>query len=241
MTSSRITSRPAVTAVAFALAGAGFVVYPALRPYSDETTLAGAEAMSSTAWVLAHSVGMLAFLALTVAVWSLRRTVPGLRQLPAAVAAVLTWLGVSLVLPYYGGETFALQVIAERAATEAEPGLLELADAFRYQPVAIASFGAGLLALAAAGVSLATALRDSGTLGRAGGLLVGLGLVLYLPQFFVAPAGRIGHGVLLAAGCAALAVLGRRAGTAQLSQTVPSESPSRYQSYSASTPETYGP
>ncbi|GAA4288820.1 hypothetical protein [Georgenia daeguensis] len=203
-----------VTAVAFALAGAAFVVYPALRPYSDEVTLAGAEAMSSTAWVLAHSVGMLAFMALTVAVWSLRRTAPGLRQRPAAVAAVLTWLGVSLVLPYYGGETFALQVIAERAVTEADPGLLELAGAFRYQPVAITFFGAGLLVLAAAGVALAAALRDAGALSRAGGLMAGLGLMLYLPQFFVAPAGRIGHGVLLAAGCAVLAVVARRAGRA---------------------------
>ena len=212
MTVPRTLHRHVVTAVAFAVAGAGFAVYPALRPYSDEVTLAGAEAMSSTAWVLAHCVGMLAFLALTVAVWSLRRTAPGLRQRPAAVAAVLTWLGVSLVLPYYGGETFALQVIAERAATEADPGLLELADAFRYQPVAITTFGAGLLTLAAAGVALAAALRDAGTLGRAGGLLVGLGLVLYLPQFFVAPAGRIGHGVLLAVGCAVLAVVATRVG-----------------------------
>jgi len=212
MTVPRTLHRHVVTAVAFAVAGAGFVVYPALRPYSDEVTLAGAEAMSSTAWVLAHCVGMLAFLALTVAVWSLRRTAPGLRQRPAAVAAVLTWLGVSLVLPYYGGETFALQVIAERAATEADPGLLELADAFRYQPVAITTFGAGLLTLAAAGVALAAALRDAGTLGRAGGLLAGLGLVLYLPQFFVAPAGRIGHGVLLAVGCAVLAVVATRVG-----------------------------
>ena len=212
MTVPRTLHRHVVTAVAFAVAGAGFVVYPALRPYSDEVTLAGAEAMSSTTWVLAHCVGMLAFLALTVAVWSLRRTAPGLRQRPAAVAAVLTWLGVSLVLPYYGGETFALQVIAERAATEADPGLLELADAFRYQPVAITTFGAGLLTLAAAGVALAAALRDAGTLGRAGGLLAGLGLVLYLPQFFVAPAGRIGHGVLLAVGCAVLAVVATRVG-----------------------------
>ena len=212
MTVPGTPDRHVLTAVAFAVAGAGFVVYPALRPYSDEVTLAGAEAMSSTAWVLAHCVGMLAFLALTVAVWSLRRTAPGLRQRPAAVAAVLTWLGVSLVLPYYGGETFALQVIAERAATEADPGLLELADAFRYQPVAITTFGAGLLTLAAAGVALAAALRDAGTLGRAGGLLVGLGLVLYLPQFFVAPAGRIGHGVLLAVGCAVLAVVATRVG-----------------------------
>jgi hypothetical protein len=212
-TSDMATShRHTLTAAAFALAGVGLIAYPALRPYSDETTLAGADAMSSTAWVLAHTIAMLAFLALTVAVWTLRSTALDLRQRPAAVAGVLTWLGVSLVLPYYGGEAFALQVIAERAASEADPGLLELADAFRYQPVAITFFGAGLLTLAAAGAALTVALWRSGAAPRLGGLLVGLGLVLYLPQFFLAPAARIGHGALLAVGCAVLAVIVQRSG-----------------------------
>jgi hypothetical protein len=211
-TSGMATHRNTLTAAAFALAGVGFIAYPALRPYSDETTLAGADAMSSAAWLLAHTVAMLAFLALTVAVWSLRGTALNLRQRPAAVAGVLTWLGVSLVLPYYGGEAFALNVIAQRAATEADPGLLELADAFRYQPVAITFFGAGLLTLAAAGVALAVALWRSSTAARLGGALAGLGLVLYLPQFFLAPAARIGHGALLAAGCVLIAVAVQRSG-----------------------------
>ena len=218
------TPMRALPAAAFAVAGAGFLAYPALRPYSDETTLAGAEAMSSAAWVLAHTIAMAAFLALTVAVWSLRRTGAGLGERSGAAAAVLTWLGVSLVLPYYGGETFALQVIAERAVATADPALLELADAFRYQPVAIGMFGAGLLVLAAAGVALAVALRRSGAPARLGGLLVGAGLVLYLPQFFVGPAGRIGHGVLLAVGCAVLsaAILRQRSAAGQVSATAAS-------------------
>ena len=41
---------------------------------------------------------------------------------------------------------------------------------------------------------------------------VGLGLLLYLPQFFGSPAMRIGHGVLLGLGCLALGlILARRA------------------------------
>lgn len=35
---------------------------------------------------------------------------------------------------------------------------------------------------------------------RWGGILLAVGLVTYLPQFFLAPEGRIAHGVLMLAG-----------------------------------------
>jgi len=201
------TSRQHIlSASALAVAGAGFLAFPTLRPYGDEQTLPGVEGIASSLWVLAHTMGMLGFLALTVAVWTLRATRLPSSERPAGVAAVLTWLGTSLVLPYYGGETFALHVIAQRAIAEGDAGLIELVDAFRTQPVAITLFGVGLLVLAAAGVALAVSLWRSGGLARAGGLLVGLALVLYLPQYYFPAGGRIGHGALLAAGCVVLAV-----------------------------------
>ena len=40
--------------------------------------------------------------------------------------------------------------------------------------------------------------------------MVGLGLLLYLPQFFASPAVRIGHGLLLGLGCVAVAVVSAR-------------------------------
>ena len=47
---------------ALAIAGALFVVYPALRPFSDETSLQGAAAFASTAWIVAHMLAMVGFI-----------------------------------------------------------------------------------------------------------------------------------------------------------------------------------
>jgi hypothetical protein len=63
---ARVT-RPApyrvrAAAVALAVAGILFVLYPALRPYTDESTLDGARAFTSTAWVASHVMGMIGVL-----------------------------------------------------------------------------------------------------------------------------------------------------------------------------------
>jgi len=49
--------------VALALSGLLFFLYPAVRPWHDESTVAGAVAsMSSDAWVAAHLFAMLALI-----------------------------------------------------------------------------------------------------------------------------------------------------------------------------------
>ena len=50
-----------------------------------------------------------------------------------------------------------------------------------------------------------TTWRDGGLVSW-GGILAGIGLILYLPQFFWPPPVRIAHGLLLAAGCLWLAI-----------------------------------
>src|SRR5699024_3627525 len=192
-------------AAALAVAGALFIAYPALRPYSQESTLDGAAAMSSTAWVASHLFGIVAFV---LVAFGVTRTVPPGR--PGCIATVAAWLGTVLVLPYYGAETFGLQVIAQRALEDGDASLLTLAEDVRMGAVPVTMFGAGLLALAVAGVALAVAARADGGLSRLAGLLAGAGLALYLPQFFAGPALRIGHGVLLGAGLLLLAVATRR-------------------------------
>jgi hypothetical protein len=201
---STLTARTAATV--FVVAGLSFVTYPALRPYSDETTLDGAAAMASTAWVAAHTLGMVGFIALTLGVRSLHRLRRAGRAPRSGSASVaLTWLGVSLVLPYYGAETFGVRVIAERALATGDASLLELVETFRYDTVALSFFATGLLLLAAAGIALARTLRGAAPTLRIGGLLVGAALATYLPQFFLAPSFRITHGVVLAAGFLLLA------------------------------------
>lgn len=198
-----------LAALALFIAGMLFVAYPALRPWSDETTLAGAAAMSSMAWVFSHLFGMVAFVLLSVGLWRLvagaGSAEDGTRTIRRRAAQFAAG-GTALILPYYGGETFGIQAIAARAVADADASLLEVVEAFRLGPVAVALFGAGLLALAVAGVMLIRSTWQPGRLRRLGGLLAGSGLVLYLPQFFATPGLRIAHGVLLGAGLALLAV-----------------------------------
>ena len=99
---------------ALAVTGVLFVLYPAVRPYSDEKSLAGARAFASNAWIAAHLFAVAGFILLTLGLLTLRTALAGTPgQRPAAVAVVLTWIGVGLTLPYYGAEVFGLYAIGQ--------------------------------------------------------------------------------------------------------------------------------
>ena len=74
------------------------------------------------------------------------------------------------------------------------------ADLFRYHPSRSGCSSSGWAASAATGARLLLRSRAAAGRLRAGLVLAGLALLTHLPQFFPAPAGRIGHGVVLAAG-----------------------------------------
>lgn len=169
----------------FALAGVLFVVYPALRLYSPETGMQGAEAFASGRWTAAHLCGILAFvlLAQTVARMGFGRA-----------AAIAIGFGAALVLPYYGAEVFGVGAVGRRALDHADPGLLGLVDDIRFGGPAVTLFGAGLVLLAIGGLIAGPALWAS---RRAAGILLTGGLVLYLPQFYFPPALRVAHGAAL--------------------------------------------
>lgn len=171
-------------ALALAAAGVLFLLYPAVRPWYDESTVDGAtRSMGSSAWVASHLFAMLGFVLVSLALLSLRSRTP----------AAVFWTGAGLTLPYYGAEDFALHAVAGQQAD-----LLAIAEDFRYGPVAVTMFAAGLLAMA---VGAVLAARTTGT----GGWLFAAGFVLFLPQFFTPAPVRIAHGVLLLAGCLWLA------------------------------------
>ena len=186
-------------AVALAAAGVLFLGYPALRPWHDEGTVAGATAsMSSAAWVTAHFLAMLGFILMPLGLLALRSALAPTRAEPLALtAAVLAWTGSGLVLPYYGAEDFGLHAIAGSAGPRA--GLLSLVHAVRYQPLAMTTFGTGLLLLAAAAIMAAIAVWRSHVLPRTSAILFADAMALFLPQFFSPAAVRITHGILLAA------------------------------------------
>ncbi len=195
-------TRTLLAALSLAVAGACFFTYPAIRPYTDETSLAGAGAFASPAWLISHTLAMVGFILLVLGLLGLYGRLHETKAEPRALAAlVLTWAGVGLVLPYYGAETFALNAVGRQALQQNSVDLLvTLTDAIRFGE-GVWLFGAGLLALAAGSILFATAIRRSGILPRWSGIPLALGFALFLPQFFTPPAVRIAHGLLVMVGC----------------------------------------
>lgn len=199
------------------VSGALMAAYLLLRPYGDADggdTLAAAEAFASPLWIASHVAGAAALVALA-APWALVST-----GWPRWAAVV----GVAMVLPYYGAETFALHEIGARALS-GDAATLELVAAVRDNPVAMTLFGVGLIALAAAGIGAALRWRRGhartpvGARGRppSGGALLPLAVVaaLFLTQFFLPPAGRMAYGVIFAVAAAYAAYGLRRAASAE--------------------------
>ncbi|MFD4974000.1 hypothetical protein [Streptomyces sp. NPDC058424] len=165
--------------IPLSVAGVLFLLYPALRPWEDESTTSGAAAaMGSTAWIVAHLCAMIGFILVAIALLPINR-----------VAAIVFWIGAGLTLPYYGAEDFGLHAVANQS------NVLDLAEDVRYNPFAMTMFGLGLLTMAAGAILVAVRMRTVPA------ILFAVGFGLFLPQFFGPPALRIAHGVLLAAAC----------------------------------------
>lgn len=193
-------------AIALAVAGVCFALYPAIRPFSDETSLQGAAAFASDAWIVAHVLAMFGFVLVTLGLLALYRTLRETHaERPAFLALIAYLIGAGLTLPYYGAEAFGLHVIGQEALRQHSSALVSLANDIRYGP-AIYLFGPGLLLVAIGAVLAAIAVWFSGRLAMWSGVPFGLGFALFIPQFFANQAIRIAHGILVAAGCLWLAL-----------------------------------
>jgi hypothetical protein len=200
---------PRWTSAAAAVAAAALLLFPVLRPWPDETVASAglATAFASDRWVVAHLCGILGLGLLAPVVLGVRALLRGAgRRTRAATAAlVAAWLGAGLSAMYFGAEIFGIRTLAQAALDRGDLTLLDEVEVLRMQPAAVTVFGAGLILVAATGVLTAVALWWAGRTARWAGVLVGAGLVLFLPQFFGPPALRVAHGVLLAVGLALLA------------------------------------
>jgi hypothetical protein len=201
-------ARTRLGAACLAAAGVVFLLYPAVRPWEDESTLDGAtRAMSSGAWVASHLFAMVGFILIPLGLLAVHSAVSRTRAERLGFAALVTaWIGVGLTLPYYGAEDFGLNAIARKAKEGQVRDLLGLVDAVRFGPTQATIFAAGLLLLGVGAVLVAVTVWRSGVLPRSSGVLFGVGFALFLPQFFTPPAARIAHGVLVAAGSIWLAL-----------------------------------
>ncbi len=203
--------RPRAGAVTLAVAAPLFLLYPALRPWADESTMEGAvHGMGSEWWTVSHMAAMIGFILVALGLLALQSI--GAMTRVASAAVITSWIGAGLTLTYYGAETFGRGSIARHIEDPADFELLAQVDAERFGTAAIVTFGLGLLLLAVGGVLTAVAVWRSGVLPRFSGVLFGLGYALFLPQFFAPPAVRIAHGALLALGLVWLSRAAWRAG-----------------------------
>ena len=198
-------SRARLGAVSFAVSGVLFVLYPAIRPFSDEASLQGAAAFASSAWLVAHLLAMGGFTLLALGLLGLHAA---LQKSPverlAFRALVLGVLGIGLTLPFYGGEAFGLHALGQEALKEHSVALVGLASVVR-SGAGLVMFLVGLLLLAIGAVMGATAVWKAPTLPHWSGVPFALGFVLYIPQFFGTQPVRVAHGLVVATGCLWLA------------------------------------
>lgn len=205
MSKSTDILRIRLAAFALALSGIFFVLYPVIRPFSDESSLQGARAFASFSWVLAHSLAMVAFVLLGLGLLGLYIRLQQTKMERLSIQAlVLVWIGVGLTLPYYGAETFGLHAIGQEALKESNPALLSLANSIRLHE-GLAFFLPGLVLLAVGTVLFAITIWRSNSLIRWSGIPLATGFVLYLPQFFGPQSFRVTHGVLIMIACLLIA------------------------------------
>ncbi len=204
---------------AFVAAGVLFVAYPALRPFSDEKTLDGAAAFASTSWLVAHSLAMVAFVLVALGFFGVARRLDSTpTDRLGGRAAVVAAVGIGLTLPFYGAEAFGLHALGQEAIDRNDPTLVSMSDSIRFG-FGIVFITVGLLALAVGAIMMARAIWRSGVLERGSGVTLAVAFALYLPQFSAPQPVRIAHGVVVLAGCVAVARALHRADTTTTTAT----------------------
>jgi hypothetical protein len=187
-------------ALSMATSGILFVLYPALRPFSDEKSLQGAEAFASSAWVAAHVLAMFGFILLAWALHSLYLLLQGTdAETRSFRAFAVSWIGIGLILPFYGAEAFGLHAIGEAAVQQHSTALLALVDNVR-SGAGLTLFGVGLVVLALGTILAASAIWQSRIMPKWSGIPLALGFALYIPQFYGTQPVRVAHGLLVTVG-----------------------------------------
>ncbi|MFF2450558.1 hypothetical protein ACFVSW_26290 [Neobacillus sp. NPDC058068] len=194
------------SALSLVISGTLFVLYPAIRPFSDESSMEGAAAFASTEWLVAHIFAIIGFTLLPLGLLGLHNSLKesALKSLTYS-AVVFCLLGIGLTLPFYGGETYGLHAIGLEAITRQTDAIVSLANVVRSGPGLI-MFIIGLLFLAAASIIVAITVWRSGTYQKWSGIPFALGISLYIPQFFAGQPLRVAHGFLVFLGCVLIAV-----------------------------------
>ncbi|MEH7177561.1 hypothetical protein [Neobacillus vireti] len=194
------------SALSLVISGILFVLYPIIRPFSDEASLEGAAAFASTEWLVAHILAIVAFTLLPLGFLGLYHSLQDTTLKPLIYSAVvLCLLGTGLSLPFYGGETYGLHAIGLEAITQQTAALVSISNVVR-TGTGLIMFLIGLMVLAIASIIVAVTIWRSGKYQKWSGIPFALGMVLYIPQFFGGQQLRVIHGLLVTIGCLWIAV-----------------------------------
>ena len=195
--------------------GTGMAAYLLLRPYGDHSTdpLQQATALASWRWIASHLFGMAAIAQFARVGLRLQEAVPHdeSRVTRGLARAVRTTglVGAVASLPYYGMETFGLHILGRWHLANAQADFPMLVEQMRNHPAALATFGIGLVSLAASGVLMALVwqrtARPRWAAWPLGALMAG-----FLPQFYLPDAGRMGYGVVYCTAALLLATTSAR-------------------------------
>jgi hypothetical protein len=201
-----LATRAHLGAASLVIAGILFVLYPAIRPFSSETGLEGAKAFGSSSWILAHMLAMIGFalVALGLLGWYTALLRSSVERL-AFWSLVVSLIGITLALPFYGGEAYGLHAIGREALRQQNGALIDLSETVR-GGAGLVLFLVGLLAIGVGALMVAVTVWKASTVSRWSGMLFALAFALYIPQFFGNQPLRVAHGVLLAVGCLWLAI-----------------------------------
>lgn len=206
MSEFKKTTRLRLSSLSYVISAILFVLYPAIRPFSDESSLQGAAAFASIEWTISHMLAMVAFTLLPLGLLGLYDSLQ-----KTAVEKITYWamvacfIGVGFTLPFYGGETFGLHAIGQEALMQQSAALVSLESTVR-SGSGFMMFLIGMLLLAVSSILMTLAIWRSNNYAKWSGIPFALGMLLYLPQFFFDQPLRVAHGVLVAIGCLCIAV-----------------------------------
>ncbi|WP_100405252.1 hypothetical protein [Bacillus solitudinis] len=128
-------------AVLLVVSGILFLLYPAIRPFSDETSLQWAIAFASTEWQGAHMLAMVSFTLLQLGLRGLHHSMEETHVNSLTYwAVILCLIGTGLTLPFYGGETYGLHAIGQEAVKQQAATLVNLQRSFVLVQVLLCSF-----------------------------------------------------------------------------------------------------
>ena len=193
-------------ALTLAISGILFVLYPVIRPFSDEVSLQGAAAFASPDWILAHTLAILGFILLALGLFTLYLSLQATNvERTAFWGVILSWLGVGLTLPFYGAEVFGLHAIGQEALNQQNAAILSLTNQVRFGPGFI-MIVTGLILLAVGAILVAIAIWRSRRFPKWSGVPFALAFALYIPQYVASQPVRVAHGLLLTAGCLWIAI-----------------------------------